>query len=86
MQGCLQRLPREERQFNSGLCHQQSVLRLPVDVEASHRSDQHGGQCAREPGEKNGSVIEFQNITGFMNRAECSLTLRFVLPCLKFEI
>ena len=50
MQGRLQRLPREERQLNSGLCHQHRVLRLPVDVEASHRSDQHGGQCAREPG------------------------------------
>ena len=79
MQGRLQRLPREERQLNSGLCHQHRVLRLPVDVEASHRSDQHGGQCAREPGEKNGSVtfpmIEFQNITGFITRAECLLIL-----------
>ena len=74
MQGRLQRLPREERQFNSGLCHQHRVLRLPVDVEASHRSDQHGGQCAREPGlqeERYFRFYEQKKNRVFINLAFC---------------
>ena len=74
MQGRLQRLAREERQLDSGLCHQHRVLRLPVDVEASHRSDQHGGQCAREPGlqeERYFRFYEQKKNRVFINLAFC---------------